>query len=167
MSNLTLNSNVNSLEYDKIKDNLKQFFKAQDEFKDYNFDGSNLSAILNILSYNTHYLGFYVKMLLNESFVDSAQTKQSLLSHAKRTGYVTKGLRSARSTIIYEIDGVASNINTIKIPRGTVNRAVGATQAGTTFVTLDDTVVKPDVQGKFISKEIVLYEGTIDTVSYY
>lgn len=167
MSNLTLNSNVNSLEYDKIKDNLKQFFKAQDEFKDYNFDGSNLSAILNILSYNTHYLGFYVKMLLNESFVDSAQTKQSLLSHAKRTGYVTKGLRSARSTIIYEIDGVASNINTIKIPRGTVNRAVGATQAGTTFVTLDDTVVKPDAQGKFISKEIVLYEGTIDTVSYY
>ena len=59
MSNLTLNSNVNSLEYDKIKDNLKQFFKAQDEFKDYNFDGSNLSAILNILSYNTHLLGMY------------------------------------------------------------------------------------------------------------
>ncbi len=167
MANNTLNSNINSLEYDQIKENLKAFFKSQDDFKDYNFEGSNLSAILNILSYNTHYLGFYVKMLLNESFVDSSQTKQALMSHAKRTGYVVKGFRSARSTVQYEINGVDKSVNTIKIPRGLVNRAVGASQAGTNFVSLDDVVIKPDSKGNFISKEVVLYEGTIDTISYY
>ena len=69
---------VTNLDFFEIKDSLKSFLSNQDQFKDYDFDGSALSTLLDVLSYNTHYMGFYANMVANESFLDSAVARNAL-----------------------------------------------------------------------------------------
>ena len=83
---------VTELDFDNIKTNLKTFLKAQEEFKDYDFEGSGMSVLLDTLAYNTHYLGF-INMLANEMFLDS-QLRSSVVSHAKTLGYETTSVRA-------------------------------------------------------------------------
>ena len=78
---------VTELDFDDIKTNLKTFLKAQTEFKDYDFEGSGMSVLLDTLAYNTHYLGFNANMVANEMFLDSASLRSSIVSHAKMLGY--------------------------------------------------------------------------------
>ena len=74
---------VVDLDFDKIKDNLRNFLRSQANIKDYDFEGSNISTILDVLSYNTYLNNFYANMIANEMFLDSAQIKDSIISHAK------------------------------------------------------------------------------------
>ena len=78
---------VTEFDFDDVKDNLKTFLKNQTEFTDYDFEGSGMSALLDVLAYNTHYLGFNANMLANEMFLDSASLRSSVVSHAKMLGY--------------------------------------------------------------------------------
>ena len=71
---------VSEFDFDNVKDNLKTFLQAQTEFTDYNFEGSALSTLLDVLAYNTHYLGFNMNMLANEMFLDSASLRSSVVS---------------------------------------------------------------------------------------
>ncbi len=66
---------VTEFDFDDVKDNLKVFLKNQSEFKDYDFEGSGMSILLDVLAYNTHYLGFNANMLANEMFLDSASLR--------------------------------------------------------------------------------------------
>ena len=75
--------NITEFDFDDVKDNLKVFLKNQSEFKDYDFEGSGMNIMLDILAYNTHYLGFNANMLANEMFLDSASLRSSVVSHAK------------------------------------------------------------------------------------
>ena len=77
--------NITEFDFDDVKDNLKVFLKNQSEFKDYDFEGSGMSILLDVLAYNTHYLGFNANMLANEMFLDSASLRSSVVSHAKRS----------------------------------------------------------------------------------
>ena len=77
---------VTEFDFDDVKDNLKVFLKNQSEFKDYDFEGSGMNIMLDILAYNTHYLGFNANMLANEMFLDSASLRSSVVSHAKTLG---------------------------------------------------------------------------------
>ena len=79
--------NVTQFDFDDVKDNLKTFLKSQNEFTDYDFEGSGMNALLDVLAYNTHYLGFNANMLANEMFLDSAALRSSVVSHAKMLGY--------------------------------------------------------------------------------
>ena len=72
--------NVSELDFDDIKQNLKVFLKGQSEFKDYDFEGSGMSTLLDTLAYNTHYLSFNANMLANEMFLDSASLRSSIVS---------------------------------------------------------------------------------------
>ena len=72
---------VTELDFDDIKRNLKTFLRAQSEFKDYDFEGSGMSVLLDTLAYNTHYLGFNANMAANEMFLDSASLRSSIVSH--------------------------------------------------------------------------------------
>ena len=79
---------VTELDFDNIKDNLKFFLKAQDKFKDYDFEGSGMSILLDTLAYNTHYIWtFNANMVANEMFLDSSSLRSSAVSHAKMLGY--------------------------------------------------------------------------------
>ena len=79
---------VSELDFDDIKDNLKVFLKGQTEFTDYDFEGSGMNILLDVLAYNTHYLSFNANMLANEMFLDSSALRSSVVSHAKTLGYV-------------------------------------------------------------------------------
>lgn len=93
------------LDFDTIKTNLKNFLKSQDQFKDYNFEGSSLSILLDVLAYNTSYNAFYLNMLSSEMFLDTASMKESILSRAKHLGYVPRGVHSLRAKIDITVDG--------------------------------------------------------------
>ena len=75
--------NITGFDFDTVKDNFKVFLRNQKEFLDYDFEGSGMSALLDVLAYNTHYLGFHANMLANEMFIDSAALRSSVVSHAK------------------------------------------------------------------------------------
>jgi len=85
---------VTELDFDDIKDNLKTFLKAQNKFKDYDFEGSGMNVLLDTLAYNTHYLAFNTNMAANEMFLDSAALRSSVVSHAKMLGYEVSSARA-------------------------------------------------------------------------
>ena len=90
---------VTEFDFDEIKENLKIFLKGQSEFTDYDFEGSGMNILLDVLAYNTHYLGFNANMLANEMFLDSASLRSSIVSHSKTLGYVPTSARAAKATV--------------------------------------------------------------------
>jgi hypothetical protein len=90
---------VTELDFDGIKENLKTFLKAQTQFKDYDFEGSGMSILLDTLAYNTHYLAYNANMVANEMFLDSAALRSSIVSHAKMLGYEVDSCRSSKAII--------------------------------------------------------------------
>jgi len=154
--------NVTEFDFDDVKDNLKIFLKGQTEFKDYDFEGSGMSALLDVLSYNTHYLGFNANMLANEMFLDSASLRSSVVSHAKTLGYIPTSSTAATAT-------VDVTLNTTTLPTATMN-------AGTVFTTSNDGtdyqfVTANDVTASNIGSgitfnDIKIYEGTFVTTRY-
>jgi len=110
--------NVSELDFDKIKTNLKEFLRQDPRFTDYDFDGSGLSYIIDLLAYDTAYNSFYANMVANEGFLDSATLRESVISRAKALGYTPSSVRSARAQISVEFiaDPLPSQI---EVPRGT------------------------------------------------
>lgn len=104
------------LDFGLIKTNLKTYLKSQDKFKDYNFDGSSMSILLDILSYNTGYNAFYLNMVANEMFLDSASMKENVVSRAKHLAYTPRSVASLRAKIDFQVtfqtDEAASQIPT-------------------------------------------------------
>jgi hypothetical protein len=133
---------VSALDFEEIKGNLKAFLKAKPQFKDYNFEGSNWSVLLDVLAYNAHYNAFYTNMVFNEMFIDSAIKQDSIVSHAKELNYVPRSAISARALIQVDLESLSdntSNIESVVIPKGTTFSSRVGTES-LTFVT-DETVV--------------------------
>ena len=107
------------LDFDSYKDSLKTFLKSQDRFKDYDFDGSNLSVLLDVLSYNTYQNAFYLNMISNEMFLDSAKLRDSVVSHAKELNYLPRSFRSSSAVIKLVITSSDATKRSIVIPKGT------------------------------------------------
>ena len=108
---------VTEFDFDDVKDNLKTFLGAQTEFTDYDFEGSGMSALLDVLAYNTHYLGFNANMLANEMFLDSSSLRSSVVSHAKTLGYVPTSARASKATVDVTLN---TNDTSATMPAGTV-----------------------------------------------
>jgi len=104
------NKNIitSELDFDLIKENLKTYLKGQSEFSDYNFEGSGLSILLDILSYNTHYNALYTNLAINESFLDSASKRTSVVSLAKLLGYTPNSATCATAKIALSVN--ANNV---------------------------------------------------------
>ena len=155
---------VTELDFDDIKNNLKTYMKNQEEFKDYNFEGSALSTLIDLLSYNTHYLAMNANLAVNESFLDTATLRSSVVSHAKTLGYTP---RSARAPIAY-LD-VTINANAAAIPSVTMSKGTKfSTQVdGTTysFVSNTDLTTTPS-NGILRFSNVPVYEGTLVTTKY-
>ena len=147
------------LDFDKIKDNIKTFFKRQDSpFKDLDFDGSGLNQILDILAYNTHYNAVNAHMAVNESFLDSAQIRSNVVSHAKLIGYVPQSKLAATASLNLTI-AAGSQTEALSIPEGTsfTGKVDGITY---TFKTISDSQQQTPVDGKYTFNNIVVREGT-------
>ena len=154
--------NVTEFDFDEVKNNLKQFLRAQTEFKDYDFEGSGMSALLDVLAYNTHYLGFNVNMVANEMFLDSASLRSSIVSHAKTLGYVPISSRSSAASV--EITLNTPNLTTATMPAGTVfNSTVDGNDYQ--FVTASDVTASNTGAG-ITYNNIKIYEGTFVSTRY-
>src|SRR5687768_15380794 len=90
---------TSELDFDGIKTSLKEFLKGQDQFSDYDFEGSSLSILLDLLAYNTHYNALYTNLAVNEAFLDSASKRNSVVSHAKSLGYIPRSVTAPTATI--------------------------------------------------------------------
>ena len=152
---------VTEFDFDEVKDNLKVFMRNQSEFKDYDFEGSGLSALLDVLAYNTHYLGFNANMLANEMFLDSSQLRSSVVSHAKTLGYTTRSATAAKATVNVFLN--TSNASAT-MPAGTVfTSSVGDTSYQ--FVTISD--VTAPLSGSTIAfNGTIIYEGSYVSSRY-
>ena len=119
---MATNLNVTELDFDQIKKNLKNFLKQQSEFNDYDFDGSGLSVLLDVLAYNTHYNAMNAHYSLNEAFLDSAQIRGNVVTRAKLLGYIPRSILSPRATVTITVDVsevVGTKPATITLNRGT------------------------------------------------
>ena len=148
---------VTALDFDDIKDNLKTFLKQQDQFTDYDFEGSGMSTLLDVLAYNTHYNAVYANVLANEMFLDSADIRNSIVSHAKHVGYTP---RSATSPIA-KLNVVVSDLSgsTAVAARGTTFTTT-VDSVSYNYVVKDDTTISP-VDGVYTFSELPVYEGTL------
>jgi len=153
---------VSDFDFDDIKTNLKTFLRSQSEFQDYDFEGSGFAILLDILAYNTHYLGFNANMLANEMYLDSADIRKNIISLAKMLGYTPSSVRTPTASIdILVGDGSGSSITMTK---GT---AFTTTIDGTTYQFINNAdVVTTPVNGVYRFSNVKIYEGTLVTFRY-
>jgi hypothetical protein len=152
---------VTEFDFDEVKDNLKVFMRNQTEFKDYDFEGSGLSALLDVLAYNTHYLGFNANMLANEMFLDSSQLRSSVVSHAKTLGYTTRSARAAQAVINVYLNTTDTSAT---MTAGTVFTAsIGDTSYQ--FVTIQDTI-STNIGSVIPFNNLSVYEGSFVSTRY-
>ena len=152
---------VTELDFDDIKANLKTYLKAQTKFKDYDFEGSGMSVLLDTLAYNTHYLAFNANMVANEMFLDTASLRSSVVSHAKQLGYEVSSARAPTATINI---AVTTNSDTLTMPAGTKFSASADGQSYS-FVTTSD-ITKSNSGGVVSFNDTLIYEGTYVTANY-
>jgi hypothetical protein len=156
---------VDGLEFYEIKNNLKRFLSSQDKFKDYNFEGSGLSILLDLLAYNTHYINYYSNMVANEMFLDTATVRDSVVSHSKLLGYTPTSNKGARAQVSVTVaadgdGGVASEF----LPRYSTFLATGG-GVSFSFRTIDTYKFEPksyDENGivqEYWIPEVTIVEG--------
>ena len=153
---------ISQLDFDGIKDNLKTFLSQQDEFTDYDFEGSGMNVLLDVLAYNTHYLGYNANMLANEMYLDSADQRSSVVSLAKQVGYTPKSSVSSQATIDVLVNNGSGA--TITMSRGT---KFTTTVDGTSysFVNNADVSITP-VDGVYKFSNLDIFEGTYLNYKY-
>ena len=106
---------VSDYDFDAIKTNLKNFLQGQTEFQDYDFEGSSLNILLDVLSYNTHYLAYLANMATNEMYLDSADIRNNIVSLAKMLGYTPNSPRAPRASVNVVVnDGSGTSITMAK-----------------------------------------------------
>lgn len=156
---------LTQLDFVEFKSALKTYLKEQDQFKDYDFNGSNMSVLLDILAYNTYQNAFYLNMVSNEMFLDSAKLRDSVISHAKELNYLPRSFTSAKAKIQLRITPTDPNKNSIVMPKGTtfISRVDDYSY---TFTTNENVVMTTKTDGVFISDAITIYEGNYLSDTY-
>ena len=155
---------VSDLDFDNIKINLKTFLQGQSEFQDYDFEGSGFAVLIDMLAYNTHYLGFNANMLANEMYLDSADIRKNIVSLAKMIGYTPTSCRAANADLAIRVNNVPSTTTSITMSKGTVFTS-SVDGASYQFVTNQSYTIQPD-SGVFNFTGVKVYEGTLVTFKY-
>ena len=153
---------VSEFDFDDIKLNLKTFLKAQTTFKDYDFEGSGMSSLLDVLAYNTHYLGFNLNMVANEMFLDTSTLRSSIVSHAKTLGYEVDSCRAPYAEVNVVLND-ASKTSAL-MPAGTVF-TTKVNNIDYQFVTMSD-ITRSSNGPSIPFNNIKIYEGTFITTRY-
>ena len=153
---------VTEFDFDEVKSNLKTFLKSQTEFTDYDFEGSGMNILLDVLAYNTHYLGFNANMLANEMFLDSASLRSSVVSHAKTLGYEPTSATAPKAVVDVTLN--TTGVATATLSAGTVFTST-VDEVDYQFVSIAD-VTKSNTGAGIPFTNIDIYEGTYVTTRY-
>lgn len=156
---------ITELDFFAIKEQFKTYLRSQSTFKDYNFEGSNMSILLDVLAYNTFQNNFYTNMAISEMFLDTAQLKNSIVSHAKELNYLPKSSTSAKAIVRVTFTDT-NGPSTITIPKGTkFTSSVGGSSFN--FVTVQNYLArKTAISGAnatYVADGVEIFEGEIFT----
>jgi hypothetical protein len=165
-SNTTLK--VADIDFFSIRNNLKDYLRSQSEFTDYDFEGSGLSVLLDVLAYNTYYNSFYLNMAANEAFLDTAQIRRNILSHAKVINYVPTSARGALAKINITATPTETEnqaINSVTLDQYT--RLLGADVNGVSypFVTINSNT-SSKTSGSFNFANVMIKQGDVITLQF-
>jgi hypothetical protein len=154
---------VTELDFDTIKSNLKNFLRQQSYFTDYDFEGSGLNILLDILAYNTHYNAYYLNMVANESFMDTALLRSSVVSHAKLLNYTPHSAVAPQATLNFTVLAGTTTPGTMTIPAGYYFLSELIDGKSYNFVVNDDITVTKSNDAYYF-ENVTIYEG--QRVSY-
>lgn len=153
---------VSDYDFDAIKTNLKSFLQGQTQFQDYDFEGSSLNILLDILSYNTHYLAYLANMSTNELYLDSADIRNNIVSLAKMIGYTPSSPRAPMASIDVTLNNATGT--SVTMNKGTVF-TTSVDNTSYQYVTNSDVTITP-VSGIYKFNDLSIYEGTLVTFKY-
>jgi hypothetical protein len=157
-----------NLDFDQIKASIRDYLRANSEFTDYDFEGSNFSILINALAYNTYINSYNANAICNEVFLDSATLRENVVSRAKEIGYLPRSRTASRSNISFFVDtsGETTNPLTLTLKKGTVAVSSGQFNGRNfTFSILDDVTV-PVVDNIAFFNNITIYEGNFITENF-
>ena len=155
---------VSELDYDGIRNNLKTFLQNQAEFSDYDFEGSGMSVLIDLLAYNTHYLAYNANMLSNELYLDSADIRKNVVALAKQLGYTPTSVTSPMATIDILVNSVPTTTASITMAKGT-SFITSIDGLNYEFLTNEAITMQP-TDGVYKFENVKIYEGTAVTFQY-
>jgi len=146
-----------NLDFDQIKAQIKSYLRANSDFKDFDFDGSNFSVLIDTLAYNTYITAFNSNMVVNESFLDSATLRENVVSLARNIGYVPRSRSAAKAQISFTVN-TTSNTSTLTLAAGLV--CIGASESSTITFSIPSSIISTVVNGVATFNNIDVYQGT-------
>ena len=161
-------SNFSNLDFNQVKTTLREYLKENSNFTDYDFEGSNLSTILDVLAYNTYITSYNANMVANEVFIDSATLRENVVSLARNIGYLPKSRKSARAIVSFFIDttNITPTPSAITLKKGIVATTQGSFGNDSfTFCILDDITV-PVVDNIASFDNVSIYEGSFVNTTF-
>jgi hypothetical protein len=165
MAGANSNIQITDLDFNTLKTNLKKYLQSQDTLKDYNYEGSALSTLLDVLAYNTQYNAYYLNMVANEMFLDSAIQRSSVVSHAKLLNYTPKSAVAPSATITLKINQVAEA--SLTLPKFTSFLSEAIDGVNYKFVTTDDVTVNKDVANNTVTfADLTIKQGEPTTLNF-
>ena len=163
MPNKTVNL-VSELDFETIRGNIAAYIANNSSFTDYNYEGSGLSIIMDILAYNTHYNAVYLNMAMNENFIDTAQLRSSVVSIARNLGYTPKSKKSSKTKVTFTIPTTDPNNTALTLEKTT--KFVGDID-GTSFIFQPTSAVSALSDGsRYLFTDVELREGTRLSIQY-
>ena len=161
-------ANYANLDFGQVKTTLREYLKENSNFTDYDFEGSNLSTILDVLAYNTYITSYNANMVANEVFIDSATLRENVVSLARNIGYLPKSRKSAAATVSFFID--TSNIiptpSTITLKKGPVATSSGSFGGQSFVYSILEDITVPVSDGQANFSNISIYEGNLLTSNF-
>ena len=156
-----------NLDFDQIKTSIKDYLRANSDFTDFDFEGSNFSVLIDTLAYNTYITAFNSNMIVNESFLDSATVRENVVSLARNIGYVPRSRTAAQATVSFDVT-TAGNTPTLTLRAGII--CVGSANDTSYVFSIPETITTTTTQnvnasGNIVSStasfnDIVIYQGT-------
>ena len=154
--------NFTSLDFDQIKTTLKDYLRSNSNFTDYDFEGSNISSIIDVLAYNTYITSYNANMISNEVFIDSATLRENVVALARNIGYIPRSRKSSRASINFTVEaGITPPPSTVTLKKGPV-ASTGNSFGGTSYVFgITKDITKPVIDGVANFFEIDVFEGAV------
>jgi hypothetical protein len=160
--------NFTNLDFDQIKTSIRDYLRSNSNFTDYDFEGSNLSTLIDVLAYNTYISSYNANMISNEVFIDSATLRENVVSLARNIGYVPRSRTAAKASISFFVDttNFSTNPLTLTIKKGVVctSSSTFGSESYTFAIPADITV--PVVNGIAFFEDVEIYEGTFLTTNF-
>ena len=160
--------NFADLDFDQVKTSLKEYLKANSTFTDYDFEGSNLSSLIDVLAYNTYITSYNANMVANEVFIDSATLRENVVSLARNIGYLPKSRKAATATISFFVDcsDISPTPASVTLKAGPVAATSGTFGNQSFIFSIVSDITVPVLDGIANFNEISIYQGSLITSTF-